>query len=52
MSLAVHPQTETAWAVLDRDHQVVVILSGADAPEIAAEYREDGFEVVLIHPES
>ena len=48
---AVHAGAGTARAVLDEEGRVVVILSGADAAEAAADYAEEGFRIVLIEPE-
>lgn len=43
--------TQHAWVVLDGEGTVSVILSGADAPEAAAWYRENGFRVAEVELE-
>lgn len=40
--------TERAYVVLDAEGGISVILSGADAPEAAAWYTEDGSRVVEV----
>ena len=40
--------TERAYVVLDAEGGISVILSGADAPEAAAWYAEDGFRVTEV----
>ncbi len=47
---AVRAEAGTAHAVLDDEGRVVVILSGADAADAAADYAEEGFRIVLIQP--
>lgn len=44
--------TERAYVVLDAEGGISVILSGADAPEAAAWYTEDGFRVEEVQLES
>ena len=39
-------RTATAWAVIDDSYEVVVIASGADAPEFVAEWTDRGFRAV------
>ena len=51
MSLTVRTEDGTTHAVVDEEGRVVVILSGADAAEAAADYAADGFRIVLIEPE-
>jgi hypothetical protein len=36
---------DTVWVVLDGHNRVVLICEGADAPEVAAEWRGRGFRV-------
>lgn len=51
MSIALQVETATTWAVVDDEGGVVVILSGADASRVAAEYRSDGYRTMLLTPE-
>ena len=43
---------QTVWAVLDEAGRVVVMASGADAPEFAAEWAERGARVVELRADS
>lgn len=45
-------RTATAWAVIDESYEVVVIASGADAHEVAAEWTDLGYRVVPLAGES
>ena len=37
--------TDAFWVILDANDRVVLICGGADAPEVAAEWRDRGFRV-------
>ena len=39
-------RTTTVWAVVDASYEVVVIASGADAPEFVEEWTERGFRAL------
>jgi hypothetical protein len=42
----------TVWVVLDDAGDIVVMASGADAPDFAAEYAERGAQVVELRADS
>jgi hypothetical protein len=42
----------TVWVVLDEAGDVLVMASGADAPEFAAEYAERGTRVVELRADA
>jgi hypothetical protein len=44
-------ETSTVWVVLDDADQVVVMASGSDAAEFAAEWAERGYRVVELRPD-
>jgi len=37
--------TDALWVILDANERVMLICGGADAPEVAAEWRDRGFRV-------
>ncbi len=43
--------TSTVWVVLDQAGEVVVMASGADAREFAAEWAQLGYPVVELAPD-
>ncbi len=40
--------TDTLWVVLDADDQVVLMCSGADAAEVAEEWRARGYRIMAL----
>jgi glycine/D-amino acid oxidase-like deaminating enzyme len=46
VEMEVLDRTATVWAVVDASYEVVVIASGADAPEFVEEWTERGFRAL------